>query len=383
MYSSFDGMQVAPGSKGVSDSDVDLLGAKKLILNAQACSIHQLDMDIVQGLESPVNIKNQIVQSTHLKRLLWRFTKCLQQILTCLTGEYFAEKKLEKLKDCNPDKVDRFDCHISHTFKNTTQIENCVSCTLQLNGDICSIQGQLNGSSCCVVENKFVKLHKQPNFFGLLLSEYVSCHMNLEIEPNTKYCSQYSTLLWKLQKKVVITGSTLYKGSDFETLKAEREHVNIFMKNRPASQVPPDVEKYMEFGKNNKVHTISTLVSTILLALKPSCYNFYKVGPRFIHGKTHRNMIEVSPDGMIQCLQGSNCSNREIGNRHKRIMVEVKCLIPTDVFPKFLLYHIPVRHVPQVLAEMVAYDSEELWLMSYTLLSTYLCSSMLIYGQKC
>ena len=156
------------------------------------------------------------------------------------------EQKLEKLKDRNPDKVDRFDFHISHIFKNTTQIENCVSCTLQLNVDICSILGQLNGSSYCVAENKYVKLHKQPNFFGLLPSEYVSCHMNLEIEPNTKYCSRYSTLWWKLQKKAVITVSTLYKGLSFETLKAEREHVNVFVKHRPAPQVPPDVQKYME-----------------------------------------------------------------------------------------------------------------------------------------
>ena len=308
---SFDGMQVAPGSKGVSDGDVDLWGAEKLISNAQASSIHQLDMDIVQSLESPVNINNQIIQSTCLKRLLWRFTKHLQQMRTHLTGEYFAEQKLEKLKNHNPDKVDRFDFHISHIFKNSTQIKNCVSHTLQLNIDICSILGQLNGSSCCVAENKYVNLHKKPNFFGLFLSEYVSCHMNLEMEQNTKYCSQYSTLWWKLRKKVVITGSTLYKGLGFETLKAEREHVNVFVKNRPALQIPPDVQKYMEFGKNNEVHTISTLVSTLLPALKPSCYNFYKVGPRFIHGKTCRNMIEVSPDGMIQCPKGSNCSNRD------------------------------------------------------------------------
>ena len=44
----FGGMQVAPRSKGVSDSDVDLWGAEKLLSNAQACSFHQLDMDIVQ-----------------------------------------------------------------------------------------------------------------------------------------------------------------------------------------------------------------------------------------------------------------------------------------------------------------------------------------------
>ena len=192
---SFDGMQVAPGSKGVSGNGVDLWGADKPISNAQVCSIHQLDMDIVQSLEFPVNINNQIVQSTHLKRLLWRLTKYLQQMRTHLTGKYFVEQKLEKLKDHNPDKVDRFDCHINHIFKNTTQIENGISHTLQMNVDICSILGQLNGSSCCVAENKYVKLHKQPNFFGLLPSEYVSCHMNLEIELNTKYCSQYS-ILW-------------------------------------------------------------------------------------------------------------------------------------------------------------------------------------------
>ena len=368
---SFDGMQVTPGSKGVSHGDVDLWGGKKPISNAQACSIHHLDMDIVQSLESPVNINNQIVQSTCLKRLLWRFIKCLQQMRTHLTEEYFAEQKLEKLRDRNPDKVDRFDFHISHIFKNTTQIENCVNCTLQLNVDICSILGQLNWSYCCVAQNKYVKLHKHPNFFGLLPSEYVLCHMNLEIEPNTKYCSQYSTLWWKLWKKVVITGSTLYKGLGFETLKAEREHVNVFVEHKPAPEALHDVQKYMEFGKNNEVHAISTLVGTLLLALKPSCYNFYKVGPRFIHRKTHRNMIEVSADGMIKCPQGSNCSNREIGDKHKRIMVKVKCLYPSDEFPKFPSYHIPVRHVPQVLAEMVAYG-EELWLMSYTLLGTTL-----------
>ena len=159
----------------------------------------------------------------------------------CLTGEYFAEQKLEKLKTWNPDKVDRFDFHISHIFENTTQIENCVSHTLQLNMDMCSILGQLIRSSCCVAENKFVKLHKQPNFFGLLLVEYVSSHMNLELEQNTKYCSQYSTLQWKLRKKAIITGSKLYKGLGFETLKAEQEHVNIFVKNRPAPEIPPDV----------------------------------------------------------------------------------------------------------------------------------------------
>ena len=369
---SSDGMQVAPGSKGLTDGDVDLWGAKKPITNAHACSIRKLDMAIVQSIESPLSKNNLIVQSIRLKRLLWRFTKHLQQMRTCLTGEYFAEQKLEKLKIRNLDKVDRLDFHISHIFKNTTQLENCVNYTLQLNVDICSILGQLNGSSCCIPEHKYLKLHQQPNFFGLLAPEYVSQHMNLESEPYSKYCSQYSTLWWKLRKKALITGSTLYKGLGFDTLKAEREHMNVFVKKRPAPHIPREVQKYMEFGKNNEVHVISTLVGTLLPALKPSCYNFYEVGPKFIQGKTCKHIIEVSPDGMIQCPQGSNCSKREIGDTHKRLMVEVKCLYPSDEMPKFPYYTIPVRHVPQVLAEMVGYGCEELWLVSYTLLSTTL-----------
>ena len=119
---SFDGMQVAPGSKGLTDGDVDLWGAEKPITNAHACSIHKLDIAIVQSIESPLSKNNLIVQSIQLKCLLWRFTKCLQQMRTHLTGEYFAEQKLEKLKIQNPDKVDRLDFHISHIFKNTTQL---------------------------------------------------------------------------------------------------------------------------------------------------------------------------------------------------------------------------------------------------------------------
>ena len=91
----------------------------------------------------------------------------------------------------------------------------------------------------------------------------------------------------------------MYKGLGFDTLKAEREHMNVFVKKRPTPQIPIEVQKYMEFGKNNEVHAISTLVGTLLPALKPSCYNFYEVGPKFIHGKTCKHIIEVSPDGII------------------------------------------------------------------------------------
>ena len=101
---SFDGRQVALGLKE-SVTVMLIFGVpKKTITNEQACNIQQLNMDIVQSLESPININNQIVQSTHLKRLLYKMPTTDENTPD---GEYFAEHKLEKLKDQNPDKVDR------------------------------------------------------------------------------------------------------------------------------------------------------------------------------------------------------------------------------------------------------------------------------------
>ena len=48
---------------------------------------------------------------------------------------------------------------------------------------------------------------------------------------------------------------------------------------------------------------------------------------------------------------------------------EVKCHYPSEDFPKFPMYRLPTRYVPQMLAEMAVHGVEELWLLSYTLYS--------------
>ena len=131
------------------------------------------------------------------------------------------------------------------------------------------------------------------------------------------------------------------------------------------------MKKYIKFGKENKVQAISTLVGLILPALKTKCYSFYEVDPQFIQGQNRANLIEVSADGIIECPIGPTCSNKRVPDQHKRIVVEAKCMYPSIDFPKFPLY-LPFCHVPQVLAEMKAYDAQQLWLVTYTLQSTTL-----------
>ena len=189
---------------------------------------------------------------------------------------------------------------------------------------------------------------------------------------NHIYCTQYSDLWWKLRGTALITGSTMMKALGFDTLKAEKQHVNVFVKKRPQPEFSDDVKKYINFGKENEVHAISALVGLILPALKPKCYSLYEVGPQFIHGKTRQNLIEVSADGIIECPNGPTCLNKRAADPHKCIVVEAKCIFSSTDFPKFPSYSLPFRHVPQVLAEMKAYNAQQLWLVSYTVQSTTL-----------
>ena len=102
----------------------------------------------------------------------------------------------------------------------------------------------------------------------------------------------------------------MLKALGLDTLKSEKQHVSVFVKKRPQPDFTNDVKKYIDFGKENEVHAISTLVGLILPALKPKCYSFYEVGPQFIHGETRPNLIEVSADGLIECPSGQTCINR-------------------------------------------------------------------------
>ena len=83
-----------------------------------------------------------------------------------------------------------------------------------------------------------------------------------------------------------------------------------------------------------------------------------------------KNLIEVSVDGIIQCKNGDVCTREH--RERKKIAVEIKCHYPSDDFPKFPMYRLPTRYIPQMLAEMAVHGVEELWLVSYTLYSTTL-----------
>ena len=265
---------------------MSICGIEKPVSISKAQECLKLELKLAQELEVRITEENIGTHTYKFKRLLFQFTKRLQQMRTRLTRDFLMEQRLEKMKEWNPDCKDAFEYMLSLIFRNSTQIENCASRTLAANFDICYLLAEMRGSKCCVNGTKFVKLHKQPDYFGLLPSEYLSKHINLWKPENHIYCTQYSKMWWSLRDTALVTGSTLMKAVGFDTLMAEKEHVNVYVKKRPTPEIPDDVKKYIKFGQENEVHVINTFVGLMLPALKPKCYSFYEVGPQFIHSQT-------------------------------------------------------------------------------------------------
>ena len=120
--------------------------------------------------------------------------------------------------------------------------------------------------------------------------------------------------------------------------------------------------KRMDFGSDNEINAVSTIVGLLLPALMAPCYRFVEVGPVFIDAPEREKLIEVSADGLLKCT----C---EHGSNHPTVAVEIKCVYPDENMPKYPHYEMPVRYVTQCLAEMAAHKCQQLWFASFTLSS--------------
>ena len=157
----------------------------------------------------------------------------------------------------------------------------------------------------------------------------------------------------------------MFNALGLESLKVEKEHVYVYGKGRLPKDVDLEDQKYLDFGIANEIHAVSTLVGCIMPVLLPPWYIFLECGPAFIHGASRKNLNKVSMDGITQCKHGKVCTKDHRGR--KKIAVEVKCHFPSEDFPKFPMYRLPTRYIPQLLAEMEVHGVEELWLLSYML----------------
>ena len=108
-----------------------------------------------------------------------------------------------------------------------------------------------------------------------------------------------------------------------------------------------------------QVHVIGTLLSQVMPALFPPCYVFQEVGPVIVSGEIREELLCVSSDGVIECINGNDCCySDETLDHMKKITVEIKCPFNLDNPFYNPLYILPEHYVPQVTSQMFVFDSE-------------------------
>ena len=118
----------------------------------------------------------------------------------------------------------------------------------------------------------------------------------------------------------------MYKALRLETLKVQKEHFDVHVKGKQAKTVTPEVQCMMDYGTENEIHAIATLVALILPAVRPPCFSVYELGSFSINGNIE-NLLIASPDGLAQCSQGENCEYKQSHARiHNKIGIEYKCI---------------------------------------------------------
>ena len=108
-----------------------------------------------------------------------------------------------------------------------------------------------------------------------------------------------------------------------------------------------------------QVHVIGTLLSQVMPALFPPCYVFREVGLVIVSGKIREELLCVSSDGVIECINGNDCCySDETLDHAKKITVEIKCPFNLDNPFYNPLYILPECYVPQVTSQMFVFNSD-------------------------
>ena len=126
----------------------------------------------------------------------------------------------------------------------------------------------------------------------------------------------------------------------------------------------------MKYGQENEKNALAAVIGGLLPAFLPNCFSFLEVGPSFISVFGEENFMEVSPDGLLRCMVGEECTNRNMPEHSSPVPIEAKCIYSDQSKLVEPMYQIIQRYVPQTLVEMAIYKVLVLWLISFTEIST-------------
>jgi hypothetical protein len=140
-----------------------------------------------------------------------------------------------------------------------------------------------------------------------------------------------------------VTGSTLNAALGLDTSKSQQEHFDHTMFGKEKKQPLAQLKEKMEYGTENELIAVATLISKVLPVLYPNM-TFSEV--ESVRREMNGVRYTISPDG--RCTE-------QISNKKETFSfaIEIECLSPAPIgtyrYKLPVYYKIPKYYVPQIL----------------------------------
>ena len=118
---------MAEGSKNKSDGDVDLWGAEGNPSIKSAAQRLEQDLTSCKKLDKQLHNSNLDCHYLHVENTMLWVSRCCEGMHKWLTGAYLVEKRLEKMRDKNPNRKNAFQFALGKIYTISTEVENCMN----------------------------------------------------------------------------------------------------------------------------------------------------------------------------------------------------------------------------------------------------------------
>ncbi|MEW8546432.1 MAG: YqaJ viral recombinase family protein, partial [Candidatus Thiodiazotropha sp.] len=204
---------------------------------------------------------------------------------------------------------------------------------------LCCFCSYANGSQNEFCTDDSVYLPQQQNYRELTENKPSS---------DTRNIKQRSQIWHEIRNSATVTGSTFYRATGLDGLKNQREHFENVCCGSNQKQVSETVQRAMEYGTDNEINGIATLVGKVLPVIDPDLAYNEEGCIQFGLPNTNKRVV-VSPDGSLYNKRTESLVSA----------VEIKC--PT----KQIHTEVPERYILQCQATMHALGVDSMYYLCW------------------
>jgi hypothetical protein len=299
----FDGKKINSG-KTEKRGDIDLFGHEKPPTLSERKERLARELGVLSELEKQLNVESvwgdnlEQIELSHKKTLVKQYEKVnliiserIKELRQSKVSKTLALEKFKKLSGPHWRKgkylyvissleTQVFDINIS--------LSELLYCLDKVHASLCTLHGSI--SNFC--EDRVMKLSNQANYH-CLDTEF----NNPECTKDCRFVPQRTDEWFKLRKEAVVTGSTAQAALGLSSLKKQKEHYDKFILGHDLKETDTESKRRMQYGTDNEINCVSTLVAKILPTLFPDIHYYEEGCVTLKHTETCKIFFVVSPDG--------------------------------------------------------------------------------------